>query len=159
MTNGEVYDKFSHGSHLRSGEGGRTPRQKTSRTRRSLSLSPPLTDDGAAADTSLHEKMSETHTVSSRHRKTVANTRGSPQKADLTFGGVTAAVLLKQLSPNYALAQQVAEDDPDISTEMITYNSPNGHGEINAYMVTPAGGYPGTDDEGREMQRQLDTRS
>ena len=92
VTNGEVYDKFSHGSHLRSGEGGRTPRQKKSRTRRSLSLSPPLTDDGAAADASLHG-MSEAHTMSSRHRKTVANTRGSPQKGDLTFGGVTAAEL------------------------------------------------------------------
>lgn len=122
--------------------------------------------------------------------------------AKFAVGGLTAAMLLKQLSPDYALANHVAEDDPDISTETVTYNSPNGHGEINAYLVrpagadgplpavlvihenrglnpyirdvarrlgkagflalapdglTPLGGYPGTDEEGREMQRQLDT--
>ncbi|MEM8853206.1 MAG: YghX family hydrolase [Pseudomonadota bacterium] len=121
--------------------------------------------------------------------------------AKFAVGGVTAAMLLHQLSPNYAFAQQVAEDDADISTQTITYESPNGHGSINAYLVTPngvetpmpavlvihenrglnpyirdvarrmgkagfmalapdgltpLGGYPGTDDEGREMQRSLD---
>ncbi|TFL20195.1 YghX family hydrolase [Jannaschia formosa] len=116
-------------------------------------------------------------------------------------GGVTAIALLNTLSPNYALAQQVAQDDPDISGEDITYASPNGHGEVNGYLVRPAateappaavlvvhenrglnpyirdvarrvakagfialapdgltsvGGYPGNDDEGRELQRQVD---
>lgn len=116
-------------------------------------------------------------------------------------GGITAAILLKQLSPDYALAQQVAADDPDIETSRITYPSPNGHGEVNAYLVRPAGaegklpavlvihenrglnpyiedvarrmgkagfmamapdgltsvgGYPGNDDEGRELQRTVD---
>ena len=120
-----------------------------------------------------------------------------------TVGGITAAMLLQTLSPNYALAQQVAEDDPDIVGEDITYESPNGTGTITAYLVRPAeidperppaavlvvhenrglnpyirdvvrrlakagfiamgpdglsslGGYPGSDDEGREMQRSLD---
>ena len=121
--------------------------------------------------------------------------------AKFAVGGVTAAVLLNQLSPNYALAQQVAPDDPTIETSRITYPSPNGHGEVNAYLVRPAGvtsklpavlvihenrglnpyiedvarrlgaagfmamapdgltsvgGYPGTDDEGRELQRSVD---
>ncbi|MEP4032893.1 YghX family hydrolase [Roseibium polysiphoniae] len=116
-------------------------------------------------------------------------------------GGVTAAMLLNQLAPNYALAQQVAPDDPEIETTRITYPSPNGHGEVNGYLVKPAGatgklpavlvihenrglnpyiedvarrmakagflalapdgltsvgGYPGTDDEGRELQRTVD---
>jgi len=115
--------------------------------------------------------------------------------------GVTAAMLLDQLSPNYALAQQVAPDDESIVTERITYPSPNGHGEVNGYLVRPAGatgklpavlvvhenrglnpyiedvarrmgkagfmalapdgltsvgGYPGNDDEGRELQRTVD---
>ena len=39
-------------------------------------------------------------------------------------GGVTASMLLQQLSPNYALAQQVNPDDPAISTKRITYPSP-----------------------------------
>lgn len=118
-------------------------------------------------------------------------------------GGLTAAAVLSTLTPNYALAQQVAEDDADITAEDITYQSPNGTGEISAYLARPAetdpdqppaavlvihenrglnpyirdvvrrlakagfvamgpdglsslGGYPGNDDEGREMQRSLD---
>ncbi len=54
-------------------------------------------------------------------------------------GGLTAAILLNQLSPDYALAQQVQPDDPDIETARITYPSPNGHGEVNGYLVKPAG--------------------
>jgi len=116
------------------------------------------------------------------------------------IGGLTAITLLSMLSPNYALAQQVAEDDADIMGQDITYDSPNGNGAVNAYLVKPAGvtnpgavlvvhenrglnpyirdvarrvakagflalapdgltsvgGYPGTDDEGRELQRTVD---
>ena len=53
-------------------------------------------------------------------------------------GGLTAAAILGSLSPNYALAQQVAEDDPDILGEDIVYASPNGTGDITAYLVRPA---------------------
>jgi len=115
--------------------------------------------------------------------------------------GVTGAMILEQLQPNYALAQQVAPDDSEIVTEVIEYESPEGHGTIKALMakpagatgklpavlvvhenrglnpyiedvvrrtakagylaigpdgLTPLGGYPGTDEEGREMQRSLD---
>lgn len=59
--------------------------------------------------------------------------------AKFAVAGVTAAMLLDQLSPDYALAQQVAPDDGDIETSRITYPSPNGHGEVNAYLVRPAG--------------------
>ncbi len=59
--------------------------------------------------------------------------------AKFAVAGVTAAMLLKQLSPDYALAQQVAPDDPQIDTSRITYPSPNGHGTVNAYLVRPAG--------------------
>ncbi len=116
-------------------------------------------------------------------------------------GAVTAAALLKLLSPNYALAQQVAPDDAGIETQRLTYPSPNGHGEVNGYLVRPAGasgklpgvlvihenrglnpyiedvarrmgkagfmalapdgltsvgGYPGNDDEGRALQKEVD---
>lgn len=116
-------------------------------------------------------------------------------------GGLTAVAILASMSPNYALAQQVAEDDADITGEDITYDSPNGHGSVNGYLVRPAasetppatvlvvhenrglnpyirdvarrvakagfialapdgltsvGGYPGTDDEGRDLQRTVD---
>ena len=115
--------------------------------------------------------------------------------------GVTGAMILEQLAPNYALAQQVAPDDPAIETMRASYDSPEGHGTIEGLMampagatgplpavlvvhenrglnpyiedvvrrvakagylafgpdgLTPLGGYPGTDEEGREMQRTLD---
>lgn len=115
--------------------------------------------------------------------------------------GVTGAMILDQLQPNYALAQQVAADDPAIETAVTEYPSPEGHGTIRGLMawpagttgplpavlvvhenrglnpyiedvvrraakagylafgpdgLTPLGGYPGTDDEGRTMQKSMD---
>jgi carboxymethylenebutenolidase len=116
-------------------------------------------------------------------------------------GGLTAVALLKMLSPDYALAEQVAATDPDITAETITYASPNGNGEVKGYLVRPTaatapvggvvvvhenrglnpyiedvarrvakagfvalapdgltsvGGYPGSDDAGRELQKKVD---
>jgi carboxymethylenebutenolidase len=121
--------------------------------------------------------------------------------AAFTVGGITAEALLARLSPNYALAQQVAPDDARIDAETITYESPQGGGKIrgllarprsdqakfpavlvihenrglNPYIadvarrlavqgflalapdaLTPLGGYPGNDDEGRAMQAKRD---
>lgn len=115
--------------------------------------------------------------------------------------GITAAALLESLQPNYALAQQVAPDDPAIETMIAEYDSPNGHDRIKGLMakpagvsgklpavlvihenrglnpyiedvvrrvakagylafgpdgLTPLGGYPGNDDDGRALQKQLD---
>jgi carboxymethylenebutenolidase len=53
-------------------------------------------------------------------------------------GGVTALALLNMLSPNYALAQKVNQNDADILAEYILYPSPNGHGEVRGYLVKPA---------------------
>lgn len=58
--------------------------------------------------------------------------------AKFAVGGLTAAALLNMMSPNYALAQQVNFNDEDILPEYITYPSPNGHGEVRAYLVKPA---------------------
>jgi carboxymethylenebutenolidase len=54
-------------------------------------------------------------------------------------GGLSAVALLKMLSPNYALAQQVSFNDPDIHADYITYPSPNGTGDVRGYLVRPAG--------------------
>ncbi len=123
------------------------------------------------------------------------------QAAVYAVGGMSAAAMLKALSPDYALAQQVAADDARITTEVIEYDSPDGHGTIKGLMakpagasgplpgvvvvhenrglnpyiedvvrraavagyvalgpdgLTPLGGYPGTDEAGRDMQRTLD---
>lgn len=53
-------------------------------------------------------------------------------------GGVTAMALLNMLSPNYAMAEQVSFNDPEIVPEYITYPSPNGHGAVRGYLVKPA---------------------
>ena len=60
--------------------------------------------------------------------------------AKFAIGGLTAASLLDMLSPDYALAKQVDEKDSRIKGERIKYDSPNGHGKINGYLVRPAGG-------------------
>ena len=121
--------------------------------------------------------------------------------AVFAVGGITAEALLDRLSPNYALAQQVAPDDARIHTESVTYESSKGGGKIrgllarpkaddakfpavlvihenrglNPYIedvarrlavqgflalapdaLSPLGGYPGNDDEGRAMQAKRD---
>ena len=123
------------------------------------------------------------------------------EAAKFTVGGMTAAAFLKALSPEYAWAAEVPEDDARVRLEYVEYDSPNGSGTMRGYMarptgssapwpavlvihenrglnpyiedvvrrfgaagflalgpdaLTPLGGYPGTDDEGRTMQRQLD---
>lgn len=123
------------------------------------------------------------------------------QAGKYAAAGVTGAMILEQLQPNYAWAQQVAPDDPAIETMEVTYQSPEGHGEIRGLMAKPAdasgplpavlvihenrglnpyiedvvrrtakagylalgpdglsplGGYPGTDEQGREMQSSMD---
>ncbi len=52
---------------------------------------------------------------------------------------VAASAAFEALSPNYALAAQVAPDDPAIETAMIEYPSPEGHGTIKGLMAKPAG--------------------
>lgn len=53
-------------------------------------------------------------------------------------GGVTAMAILGMIGPNYALAEQVSFNDPDIVGEYVMYPSPNGHGEVRGYLVRPA---------------------
>ena len=53
--------------------------------------------------------------------------------------GVTGAMILEQLKPNYAWAQQVAPDDPAIETMVASYDSPDGHGTVKGLMAKPAG--------------------
>lgn len=53
-------------------------------------------------------------------------------------GGLTAAAILGLMGPNYALAEQVSFNDPDIVGDYVMYPSPNGHGEVRGYLVRPA---------------------
>lgn len=52
-------------------------------------------------------------------------------------GGVGALALFNMLKPDYALAEQVSFNDPDIKATFETYDSPNGNGEVRGYLVKP----------------------
>ena len=52
--------------------------------------------------------------------------------------GASAAILLQSLSPNFAEAKQVDENDVRIQAKYVEYPSPNGYGKLRGYLVTPA---------------------
>ncbi|ELP6985734.1 dienelactone hydrolase family protein [Vibrio vulnificus] len=121
--------------------------------------------------------------------------------AGLAVLGFSVATLTEALLPDYAKAEQVSFNDPDIKASYQTFSSPKGHGEGKGYLVVPTqlttplpvvlvvhenrglnpyikdvarrlakqgfvafapdalapvGGYPGNDDQGRELQKNLD---
>ena len=57
--------------------------------------------------------------------------------AKFAVGGVTAAMLLSELSPNFA-AQVVAPDDSRLEGKSLTFKSPKGNGKSRGYFVQPA---------------------
>jgi len=59
------------------------------------------------------------------------------QASRYAVGGVTAAMLLDQLSPKFAEAQVVPRDDARIAGEYVEYDSPNGYGKMRGYFVRP----------------------
>ena len=62
--------------------------------------------------------------------------RGFLEKAaKYAVGGVTAVMLLDQLSPNFAEAQVVKSDDERLKAERIDYDSPKGSGKMRGYFV------------------------
>jgi carboxymethylenebutenolidase len=114
---------------------------------------------------------------------------------------LSASALLKILSPDYALAEQVSPDDESISVSYREYDSTDGGGVMRGYLakptaavarfpgvvvihenrglnpyiedvtrrvavagfiafapdaLSPLGGYPGNDDDGRAMQQRRD---
>jgi len=58
--------------------------------------------------------------------------------AQYAVGGVTAAMLLESLSPNFAAAQQVPPNDPRLNAKSVEYPSPEGSGKMRGYLVRPA---------------------
>jgi carboxymethylenebutenolidase len=119
----------------------------------------------------------------------------------LAATGISMSVLTAALLPNYAEAEQISFNDPDIKARYVKFPSPKGHGEGQGYLVIPSGlegkapavlvvhenrglnpyikdvarrlaksgfiafapdalypvgGYPGNDDEGRALQRDMD---
>lgn len=128
--------------------------------------------------------------------------RGFVEKlSTYAVGGLTVSSLMSFMMPDYVNKIRVPQDDQDLNTETIDYDSPKGGGTIKGQLsrpanasgklpgivvvhenrglnphiadvgrrgakagfitlspdaLTPLGGYPGTDDEGRTMQRKRD---
>jgi carboxymethylenebutenolidase len=60
------------------------------------------------------------------------------QAKKFAVGGVTAAMLLDQLSPKFAEAQVVPRDDARLAAEYVEFDSPNGYGKARGYLALPA---------------------
>ena len=58
--------------------------------------------------------------------------------AKYAVGGVTAAMLLDQLSPKFVEAQVVKPEDARIKVQYVEYDSPNGSGKMRGYLAQPA---------------------
>jgi len=58
--------------------------------------------------------------------------------AKFAVGGLTAAMLLDELSPKFAAAQQVAPDDKRLAAETLEFDSPQGNGKMKGYLARPA---------------------
>jgi carboxymethylenebutenolidase len=59
------------------------------------------------------------------------------QASRFAVGGVTAAMLLDQLSPKFAERLVVARDDARVAAEYVEYDSPNGSGKMRGYLARP----------------------
>jgi carboxymethylenebutenolidase len=58
--------------------------------------------------------------------------------ARFAAAGLTAEALLATLAPNYSWAEQIAKDDPRLTTETVEYQSPQGAGKMKGYLARPA---------------------
>lgn len=52
--------------------------------------------------------------------------------------GVTAEAVLDALTPKFAEAQQIKNDDARIKTRFVEFDSPKGYGKVRAYLAMPA---------------------
>lgn len=59
--------------------------------------------------------------------------------AKFAVGGVTAAALLELLSPRYAFAAEVPQEDERVVSEYVKFPAPDGHGEGRGLLARPAG--------------------
>lgn len=59
------------------------------------------------------------------------------QASRYAAGGVTAAMLLEQLSPKFAENVVVRADDARVAPEYVEFASPNGYGKARGYLVRP----------------------
>ncbi len=66
--------------------------------------------------------------------------RGFLERASkFAVGGMTAVMLLEALNPKFAEAQVIPKDDARLTTEFVSYPSPNGYEKTRGYLVKPKG--------------------
>lgn len=62
--------------------------------------------------------------------------------ATLGIAGLTVSTIAGTLLPDYALAEQVSFNDPDIKASYLEFDAPQGHGKGRGYLVVPTGVSP-----------------
>ena len=69
----------------------------------------------------------------------IIDRRGFLDKAaKFAVGGVTAAMLLDQLSPKFLEAQVIKPEDTRLKVQYVQYESPKGSGKMRGYLAVPA---------------------
>jgi carboxymethylenebutenolidase len=69
----------------------------------------------------------------------IIDRRGFLDKAaKFAVGGVTAAMLLDQLSPKFLEAQVIKPEDTRLKVQYVEYESPKGSGKMRGYLAVPA---------------------
>jgi len=68
----------------------------------------------------------------------IIDRRGFLDKAaKFAVGGVTAVMLLDQLSPKFLEAQVIKPEDPRVKVQYVEYDSPKGYGKMRGYIAQP----------------------
>src|SRR6476661_6615115 len=100
---------------------------------------PSRVEDGSMERMTAHDFDQELLVLFDAYVHGAIDRRGFLEKAArYAVGGVTAAILLEQLSPKFAEAQVVKPDDQRLEGERIEYDSPKGSGKMQGYLVRKA---------------------
>ncbi|MDO6694360.1 dienelactone hydrolase family protein [Aliiglaciecola sp. 3_MG-2023] len=57
--------------------------------------------------------------------------------SSLAISGLAISTIAASLTPNYAKAEQVSFNDPEITASYLEFDSPKGHGKGRGYLVLP----------------------
>ena len=96
-------------------------------------------EEGGMERKTAHDFDQEVLTLFDAYVHGALDRRGFLEKAGkYAVGGVTAAMLLDELSPKFAEAQVVKPDDARLEARYVEYDSPKGSGRMRGYLANPA---------------------
>ncbi|HEY2431830.1 MAG TPA: dienelactone hydrolase family protein [Vicinamibacterales bacterium] len=90
-------------------------------------------------DKTAHDFDQELLTLFDAYVHGIIDRRGFLDKAaKFAVGGVTAAMLLDQLSPKFVEAQVIKPEDARLKVQYVEYESPKGYGKMRGYLAEPS---------------------